>query len=56
MTREDRERRETKVTVWLDTRQLAELDDALHATGYKSRAEWLRERIRQFIAEVRASR
>lgn len=37
----------SKLTFWLDNVELAKLDAALADGGYTSRAEWLREKVRE---------
>lgn len=38
---------ESKLTFWIDNSQLVEFDKAIKEKGYRSRAEWLREKVRE---------
>ena len=38
---------QTKFNAWIDNAQIKKLDDKLKSSGYASRTEWLREKIRE---------
>jgi len=43
---------ESKLTFWIDNSLLARFDEALKKMGYKNRAEWFRENVRDIIETV----
>ncbi len=43
---------ETQVIFRLDKRMLKELDESLKLSGFKTRNEWFRAAIREFLEEV----
>ena len=44
---------EAKILFWLDKELVSKLDEALKKMGYKSRAEWFRENVRDIIEEAK---
>jgi metal-responsive CopG/Arc/MetJ family transcriptional regulator len=43
---------ESQLTFWLKHDIVARFDDAIEANGYKNRAEWFREKVRQEIEKA----
>jgi metal-responsive CopG/Arc/MetJ family transcriptional regulator len=40
---------ESKITFWLDDNLIVKFDEAIKEAGYKNRAEWFREGVRDVI-------